>query len=313
MKRKIIIAFLALINLLSYAGNNDKNSHELGIGIGAANFLGDLGGFNKIGTPFLKDVEPKLFRPDLNVFYRYNINYHFAAKANIMFTRLQGRDNLTQGEVFSDQWYRQIRNLSFKSYIVDISGTLELNFLKYKPGDVDEYDWSPYIFVGGSGFYFNPTTTDAAGNKVKLQPLGTEGQGMPGYGDKYKRFSFAALMGAGIKWNLTRRLSMAWDVVYYHTFTDYIDDVSTVYANRTDFNSFYGPEQGQYIADLAERRVEIDPTNAYGFVTAAGVQRGDPKDKDQLFTTNISFAIRLGEVGYRGRGYKGGRLQCPKF
>ena len=97
MKRKIIIAFLALINLLSYAGNNDKNSHELGIGIGAANFLGDLGGFNKIGTPFLKDVEPKLFRPDLNVFYRYNINYHFAAKANIMFTRLQGRDNLTQG------------------------------------------------------------------------------------------------------------------------------------------------------------------------------------------------------------------------
>ena len=311
MRIVVLFSLIFLTALPTFAG--DDNSHEVGIAIGAANFLGDLGGANKIGTPFLRDIEPKLFRPDINVFYRYNINLHFAAKANVMFTRFIGNDALTTGEVFSDQWYRQIRNLSFKSYLLDFSGQLEMNFLKYQPGDVDEHDWTPYVFLGVSGFWFNPTT-EFQGETVKLRPLGTEGQGMPGYGEKYKSISFAALGGFGVKWNVSRRISMAWDLVYYQTFTDYIDDVSTVYADPKDFIDFYGPTQGAYIADLAERRDEIDPENNYGFVTAPTVQRGDPKDKDQFLTTNITLAFKLGDVGgYRGKGFKGGRMQCPKW
>ena len=66
MRIVVLFSLILLTALPTFAG--DDNSHEVGIAIGAANFLGDLGGANKIGTPFLRDIEPRLFRPDINVF-----------------------------------------------------------------------------------------------------------------------------------------------------------------------------------------------------------------------------------------------------
>ena len=42
-----------------------------GYGIGAANFLGELGGANQIGTHFVKDFEFSMTRPSAAIAYRY--------------------------------------------------------------------------------------------------------------------------------------------------------------------------------------------------------------------------------------------------
>jgi hypothetical protein len=46
---------------------------EISFGIGASNFLGELGGANQVGTNRLRDLEFSLTRPTVKVGYRYMI------------------------------------------------------------------------------------------------------------------------------------------------------------------------------------------------------------------------------------------------
>src|ERR1051326_1710843 len=68
------------------------------------------------------------------------------------------------------------RNLSFFSEIGETDLTLEYNLI-----DISGIkNFTPYGFAGIGAFRFKPYTFDTAGNKVYLQPLGTEGQEIPG-------------------------------------------------------------------------------------------------------------------------------------
>ena len=54
--------------------------------------------------------------------------------------------------------------------------------------------------------------------------MGTEGQGIDGFGEKYKLTQFAIPMGAGVKIAVTERLNIGLEAGVRKTFTDYIDD-----------------------------------------------------------------------------------------
>ena len=74
--------------------------------------------------------------------------------------------------------------------------------------------------------------------------------------------------------------------------------------------------QGETKRCIVTQHTTEDERNIYGdtydYVTAPGEQRGDPSDRDQVLSMQISFSYNLG-TGFKGGGFKRGRMQCPKW
>ena len=83
------------------------------MGLGISNFLGELGGRDQIGTPFVWDLEFSQTKPSISAGYRYYLSKRISVRAAGTYGILAGNDNLT------NEPFRQNRNLSFKSDILE--------------------------------------------------------------------------------------------------------------------------------------------------------------------------------------------------
>jgi hypothetical protein len=343
MKKIATTLIIIALTISAYSKNNRRGSlsdaegagHDIGVSIGPAWALTDLGGAKKIGSPFLRDIDFPATRFGISVFYRYNINKIFAVRANLMYGMLKADDKDTDGNPpgspggVTDSWYRARRNLNFTTHIFEFQALVELNLKKYQHdvfGKGEKERWAPYVAAGLGFFYFNPYTK-VGGTKVKLKPLGTEGQNLGGiYGKPYSNFQFDLMAVVGVKFNVTKRLSIAVEGVYHQTFTDYLDDVSGNYVNADDValvsplqnraNELTGPYSSPAF-NFVEGQFKTDGTPNSG---AIGQQRGDKKDNDQFLNLNVVFSISLGGGGSRGAFGSCGRknpyhhkFYCPKW
>src|SRR5687767_4547799 len=236
MKR--IISIMSVVCFLSAGAF--AQTFEIGAGVGASNFLGDLGKREPVGRTYYADLQASLFRPAVSVFFRNSFNGFFALKGNLTYGVWSGDDGRAHTEKFMDDaWFRNYRNLHFKSNVFELSFTGEVNFMRYIPGSGSKWI-SPYFLTGIAFTYFNPKA-EYNGEWVALQPLGTEGQGMPQYPDrhKYSLFQPAIPIGVGVKVNITRFLTAGLELGHRFTFTDYLDDVSLTYVSEQEFIDFY--------------------------------------------------------------------------
>lgn len=306
-----IVLIVALFSTVTVNAQKFQPSHSLGFSVGASAFLGDLGGSRNIGRGFVHDLDIQSTRPAIGVFYKYNLNYFLSFKGEISYMQVFGDDKYTPAEFYVDRAYpRRYRNLNFTSPIISLGGMVELNLYKYEIGNAEEFKFAPFIGIGGGGFWFDPRTTDPlTGERVRLQPLGTEGQGLPGYGEKYKLFQPQVLGSAGVKFNAGPALAMTFEVVYHHTFTDYIDDVSTDFVDPMIFYNYYDAQTAAQIARLHNRSPELGiPDPRLQVITRPGEIRGDVTDNDQYFRVQASFIFLLGAK----KGGKGSNMyRCP--
>jgi hypothetical protein len=223
-----------------------KQRSEIYLGIGASNFLGDLGGQDNIGKDFsYADLELALTRPSLTLGYRYRALKFLAFRADFNYMRVYGSDELTQEPV------RNNRNLSFRSPITEISALVEVtsqittigNRYHIKKTLKRRYKASSqyiYGFIGIGVFHFNPQAL-YNGSWVNLQPLSTEGQGLPGGPKAYRKISTCIPFGFGYRLNLSRKLTLGLEYNFRKTTTDYIDDVSGVYYDKNLLLQYKGP------------------------------------------------------------------------
>ena len=167
MKYKFIILF-CLISVLIAGPFTTFAQHdkEFGIMVGMMQYNGDL--THKDG------FAPQNFGG--GILFRYYFAPRIDFKANVLYGYVHASD--------ADNPPTYTRNLSFKSYILDISTQLEINILPFISGK-KKRNWSPYIFGGIAVFNFKPRA-QYQGNWYDLQPLGTEGQGTLTGGPKYK-------------------------------------------------------------------------------------------------------------------------------
>lgn len=310
MQKKLLLLLLIILPFLAsaqYGGkrykraNNFANSKkkprkEYVFGIGAANFLGELGGANQIGTNFVKDLEFSTTRPSLAIGMRYKTSKRFGVKGGLYYQLVSGADRLTK------EPFRNNRNLSFRSHIFEVSVQGEFYFTKEQQGHrykiknakgMKNYDYQAYLFVGIGGFFFNPQAK-YEGHWVNLQPLGTEGQGLPGGPKKYKRVNICIPYGIGAKYNINKDYSVGLEIGMRKTFTDYIDDVSTVYYDNDKLRD----ENGAMAADLADPSLlrypaELGGNSVNAWQAGPGQQRGDPKDKDAYMFVNITVSYKV--------------------
>lgn len=220
------------------------------MGLGISNFLGELGGRDQIGSPFVWDLEFSQTKPAVSLSYRYYLAKQLSLRGAGTYGVLAGNDNLTK------ETFRENRNLSFKTNIIEAQICFEWHPYQEQPGHI--YDlrgvkgMAPsrmglYFFAGVGGFHFNPKT-QFGGQWVELRPLGTEGQGLPDGAEEYALTQFCIPMGVGIRKALNKTMTIGLELQYTKTFTDYIDDVSGVYYDPVALEEARGP-LAAYLAD----------------------------------------------------------------
>lgn len=267
--------------------------NEFSINFGTTNFLGDLGGRDRIGSDFIYDLEKTLFKPGVTLDYRYYMTRTLVWRQSFSYGVISGDDKLTA------EPFRNNRNLSFKSNILEFSTMLEWQIMPEKDSrrhnlrnhKGKQIGWKYhtrgfYVFAGVGGTYFEPKAK-YQGRMYKLRTLHTEGQGLSGGPAPYKPFTVVIPVGAGFKYVLSHQWSLTLEISHRFTFTDYMDDVSTDYYDAISITSAYGPAAG-YLSNpsLQSSQIGYDPTRP-------GLQRGDPTDRDSYLFMTLGVHFRL--------------------
>lgn len=272
---KNIFLVLLLIACMTQALQAQRG-WEAGGQVGVAHYFGDLNTEYRL-------TDPKLA---VGVFGRFNFNNRLCLKIGANYGSVAADD------ADSDNTFERSRNLSFRSTVLDGLAQFEFNFLPYNHGSRDEF-FTPYLFAGLAVFNFEP---QAFHNDewIDLSPLGTEGQFR---GEEYYTTQGAFVFGAGLKVSLSYEWSIEFELSAKNLFTDYLDDVSTVYPEFDDLENLHGPTA----VLLSDRSVELVPDVLDKPVGETGRQRGNSNDND-------SYAILGVSVVY----YFGG-INCPKI
>lgn len=271
MKMKIA----ALLFFVSIAVNaNAQSQHydyvqkgEFGITVGMAHYFGDLNTRVAINRP----------KPALGAFFRKQFGNYVGLRLSAHYAQLGYSDTYSKNE------YQKMRNLSFNTNIWEVALQGDFNFFKFFPGDQD-YAFTPYITLGVGMFTYDPYAyTD--GQKEFLRPLGTEGQ-LIGYNGRkpYNTLAVCFPLGVGIKYNISDKINLSFEVAHRFTTTDYLDDVSTTYVGSDKFPAASTAKL------LQDRSVELDPSNPLGL---EGRQRGWSKQKDQYIIAEIGITYNL--------------------
>lgn len=249
---------------------------EFGVSAGAAHYFGDI------------NTRAALNRPKLaaGIFFRKQFNNYVGVRVAAHFAQLGYSDIYnTKNE------YQRRRNLSFNTNIWELAVMGDFNFFKFVPGD-PYYRFTPYVTLGVGFFSYDPYTY-YQGQKVFLRPLGTEGQGYAEYPDRkpYGTMALCVPFGVGVKYALTDRINVGFEVIHRFTNTDYLDDVSKTFVNPSIYPD--NPTDGSpSIAELLNDR-SYETGDPIGFVNGTGRQRGYPKQKDQYIMAEFTVSFNL--------------------
>lgn len=245
---------------------------EAGGWVGVSNYFGDLNTNFDVTSPGLA----------AGVLVRYNFNKRIALRIGGNFGQISADD------ANSDNVFEQARNLNFRSNVIDGTLQLEFNFLPFTHGSSDQF-FTPYLTAGVVVFNFEPET-QYQGEWVELRPLGTEGQFK---GEEYFSTQMGIGYGGGVKVSLNYEWSLNVHVDSRWLFTDYLDDVSTVYADPDDIENM----RGEVAAALSNRALDVPGVEAD---FSPGRQRGNAFNNDSYVFVGVGVTYYFGD------------LRCPK-
>jgi len=264
MRPLLFIFFLAVLhclnaqNFLSWQFNDRYFSVSLGTG--SATYFGELNHDNAINDRFslvTAGIEARLLN---KVGARIEINY----------LSLEGSDSNAPFDTFERQ-----RNLSFESNNVQVR--LDgIYYLKPYRGDYHRrWVFDPYAVAGIGYLQYNPAAR-LGNERFLLRDAQTEGS-------NYKKWAFTVALGFGAKFRVNEFLNVNAEILYHLAFTDYLDDVSTIYAS--EFNS----STAEFLSD---RKDEIGVINE-GFYDQIqpGARRGDSSNNDSFLLLGIKAEV----------------------
>ena len=288
--RLLIFFFLSCTFLRSQHANFNSQRNwslhkkELQIGIGATQFNGDLGGSNSVGQDYsLRDLDWPATGLAAWLGYRQRFHPYFATTTSLCLFNLRADDS------FSEEAIRNARNLNFRSFNIEVQQRIEFIFAANEKfgstfnlsGNYSKKNRSQqyYVFTGlgliyfnNQGYYDDPSVAVENHKWVNLRPLQTEG-------NSYMPLTMTVPTGVGFRIGMSRMWRVGMELAYVKTFSDYIDDVSTVYANPSSFSD--------PIAAYMSNPAVGNPT------FAPGNQRGDSDQKDAYYHVNLIITKNL--------------------
>jgi hypothetical protein len=292
--KRVRILF-AIFLLLSF-GCIGRSQGDIGIVAGISNYQGDLPSYSTSGG-FRALIGPVI---GLHAGLEQSPLLHF--RADLLYTRVSGDDALAEKEI------TRLRNLSFFSPLVQLAVGADIHITGFTQRN--KQDFSPYASVGASVFYFSPRTV-YEGKTIALRPLGTEGQFLDDYPDQkpYSPVQPTLQFGGGLRFLPSSNLIIAVEAMLSVTFTDYLDDASTIYISYPELLDKAGP----LTAALANREGELLGTEPV--VVPTGSLRANAKTKDLfgVITLRISKPFKITSSKFRVRTHNKKRIDCPKF
>lgn len=301
MRKYILLAFITLAPICSFSQYN----WDFGIGIGAANPLGDMGGKELTRRDFVSDLKFKQTQLAGKVFARYKIGRMFTIKAGVDYACLRGADSLTTNPA------RHYRNLSFRNQTFNMNAMCQFNFYEETDlGNTYRYkdSFKAFIGLGVGALYHNPKAF-YQGSWVELRPLMTEGYA-------YKKFTVAIPAEIGFNFTINKNYRIGWNFTWVTTFTDYLDDVSSNYADPSTFSNPLSialadrtnhAAANAYGASLTPSEPGWGNNFGYGTSIVEGKphfnKRGDSSHNDSYLTSTIelSYVLRGKSSLYKSR------------
>jgi hypothetical protein len=275
----LLIALFLSVHLI-----HAQDGTEIGLMGGISLYSGDL-------SPEEFGVYVDELQPAFGAFMRFNLGKTVALRLGLTLGNISGDDANTNNPG---------RGLSFRSRITEFSAIGEVNL--FKLGRYRDRGTLPYLFGGVAVFRFNPEA-EFDGDYIELQPLGTEGQGLPDYDAPYELTQFSIPLGIGVKFLLNESITLGLEFGGRKTFTDYLDDISSRPVNY--FDVLEG--NGELAAALSNPTL-TDPTP-----DNATYSRGGEFDDWYYFgTVMVSFKLNGTGGGRSGFG-RGKGIGCPTF
>jgi hypothetical protein len=263
---------------------NAQYKWDVGVNIGAANYLGDMGGNELTRRDFVSDMKLSQTRLSTDAFVRYRIARQFSVQGNFGWARISGNDKLSSNPA------RNARNLNFRNDIIQLTG--EAQYFFYEVNDLGHSyryrnNFRAYVGLGIGAAYHNPKA-ELDGQWIALRPLETEGF-------RYTKITGVIPATAGFYFTLNKHYRIGWNLTWNTTFTDYLDDVSTRYVDPSTLSS----PTAVKLANRTNELTNITPAFAENFTP--GDKRGDPTHNDSYLTSTVdlSYVIR----GHSNRTY----------
>lgn len=274
MKNLTNLNRLIIIVLFLFFNQNIYSQYiEFGGSLGGTTYQGDISHYSSK----LSIQGAKLLN---SVHLGYHFNEYFSMKVRYSSTTIGAYDSESNDPT------RRKRNLHFKTSINEwaIINDIELiDIIK----QFRNFNLKPFISFGASYFKFNPQARYKA-DWVDLQPLGTEGQGLPGEKKPYNQHQIGLILGAGLKYNINNNFIISFEISPRITFTDYLDDVSSAYPDL----ALLRQTRGDIAADMSYRS-NLLPDYSPSETSLNGVARGNNKDNDWYIFNSFTVAYKF--------------------
>lgn len=268
LRKSLVIAGVLIVSAASAQYNWDA-----GFSVGAGNYLGDMGGDVLTRRDFVADMKITETKPSLAGFIRYKFGPVLSVKTSLSWIRISGDDKLSSNPA------RNARNLNFRNDVFELASQAQFCFYDiYDLGRSFRHRDNFRAFVGlGVGVAYHNPKTLYNGEYVALRPLTTEGK-------SYSPVTAVIPATAGFYFTFDSRYRIGFDLTWRTTFTDYLDDVSTTYADPSALPN-------QMAIDLANRTDELTyVTPAFAENFTPGNKRGDESHNDSYLTSSVEFS-----------------------
>lgn len=215
----LLVCIMQAGSVLFCASANAQNTSEIGIGLGATNYRGEI-------SP---EYQLQNNRPAFTVFYRKDVSVPITLRGGFTAGLLRADDGNVNGVNGSVPPLQNYRQANTKGSLLEASAVVEYNFMNYHYR-TDKIHFTPYLFVGVAGFYANTTTVS---NNASLGGAFNRNGSMLG---------FAIPAGVGFKYALSEHINLGLEVGVRKAFTDQLDhlaDQDPLLVNPHDQDWYY--------------------------------------------------------------------------
>lgn len=206
---------------------------------------------------------------------------------------------------------RRARNLHFRNTTAELATRLVWQVYTGKRTDTRGPRWGIFVSTGVGAFYHSPQSRIRTGGGddnlpiwYALRPLKTEGQERA-----YSPVALSWPIGVGASWPLEGGYRVGVELIWRFTSTDYLDDVSGLYADPAALDPL-----AAVLASQANQVSVAEAGPAGGSVanhqySVAGTARGNPDRRDGFATLQITMSRDAYRGGFQSRSWGGRSLR----
>lgn len=245
--KKVNIQIYYLLLVVLFWGSSFSPSYgqkyEIGGGGGGAVYSGDI----------IRKIDPGQAGLQGTLFGKRNFDNVWTLRVGLSSAVLEGDDEVKPIDLVSKR-----RDAIFKGGVIEFSAVMEFNFLDYLRHD-PEFRFSPYAFFGIGYSYFIM--------KGRYSPeIFTPA-------DFYQESSPVIPFGGGVKYRLNERWTLAGEIGFRPTTTDYLDKIDSKIPAISRFQS--------------------PPDPFTGNIPPFGINFGNPYSKDWYYFAGITISYTI--------------------